>query len=50
LTTYAKEMPDQDYDNVACVKYVGEDGKEIEDCDDEPLPAPHIWIKKHFTD
>ena len=50
LTTYAKVMPDQDYDNVACVKYVGEDGKEIEDCDDEPLPAPHIWIKKHFTD
>ena len=45
LTTYAKEMPDHDYDNVACVKY---DWKE--ECDDESVPAPKLWIKKYFTD
>ena len=48
LTTYAKVMPDKDYDNVACVKYVDENWKETEKCDDEPLPAPDLWIKKYF--
>jgi uncharacterized repeat protein (TIGR01451 family) len=48
LTTYAKVMPDKDYKNVACVKYVDENWKETEKCDDEPLPAPDLWIKKYF--
>ena len=50
LNTYAKVMPDKDYKNVACVKYVDEDWKETEKCDDEPLPAPHLRIKKAFRD
>ena len=41
-------MPDKDYKNVACVKYVDENWKETEKCDDEPLPAPDLWIKKYF--
>ena len=48
LTTYAKVMPDKDYKNVLCAR--PEDNPDQEDCDDEPVPAPDLWIKKSFTD
>ena len=48
LTTYAKEMPDRDYKNVACVKWTNP--SDPEKCDDEDLPAPKIRIKKSFDD
>jgi uncharacterized repeat protein (TIGR01451 family) len=46
LTTYATKMPEKDYDNVACVK----SEKDPERCDDEPVPAPKLRLKKTFTD
>ena len=48
LTTYAKEMPDHDYKNVACVKWTNP--TDPEKCDDEDLPSPKVRIKKSFTD
>jgi hypothetical protein len=41
-------MPDRDYKNVLCAR--PEDNPYQEDCDDEPVPAPDLWIKKSFTD
>ena len=46
LTTYAKEMPDKEYKNVLCVRT--ENISEI--CDDVPIPAPKLRIKKTFSD
>jgi hypothetical protein len=48
LTTYAKVMPDTDYKNVACVH--PKDKPEEKKCDDEPVPAPKLRLKKSFTD
>jgi hypothetical protein len=48
LITYAKIMPDKEYDNVLCV--APEDNLNDENCDKKPLPAPHLRIKKSFTD
>ena len=49
LTTYAKFMPDKDYDNVLCTRPEWTD-PEDDDCDDAPVPSPKLWIKKSFTD
>jgi hypothetical protein len=38
-------MPDKDYENVACVKI-----DDTEKCDDAPVPAPKLRIKKSFSD
>ena len=48
LTTYAKKMPDKEYENVACVH--PEDNPNDEKCDDEEVPAPKLWIKKYILD
>jgi len=48
LTTYAKEMPDKKYKNVLCVS--PEDKPEDKKCEDEPIHAPDLRIKKSFTD
>jgi len=45
VITYAKQMPDKEYKNIACVKINGK-----EDCDDELVPSPKLRIKKSFTD
>jgi hypothetical protein len=41
-------MPKQDYTNVACVR--PEDDPTKENCDEEDIHAPKLWIKKTFTD
>jgi hypothetical protein len=48
LTTYAKEMPDKKYKNVLCVS--PEDKPEDKKCEDEPIHATDLRIKKTFTD
>jgi hypothetical protein len=41
-------MPDKKYDNVLCVRPENEENNK--ECNDKPIPAPHIRIKKSFTD
>ena len=49
LTTYAKVMPDRDYENVLCVR--PQDRPESDNkCDEAEVPAPKLWIEKTFTD
>ena len=45
VITYAKQMPDKEYKNVACVKI-----NETQDCTGALVPSPKLRIKKSFTD